>query len=75
MGGFLTHYGWSSVIEGFWFECALIMLPIVVDQKLNVRILVDSNVAVEIPRDENDGSFTRDSVTELVNKVMVCKDD
>ena len=51
------------------------MLPIVVDQDLNVRILVDSNVAVEIPRDENDGSFTRDSVTQLVNKVMVCKDD
>ncbi|XP_060213151.1 putative UDP-rhamnose:rhamnosyltransferase 1 [Lycium barbarum] len=74
VGGFLTHCGWSSVIEGLMFGHALIMLPFLVDQGLNARILEDKEIGIEIPRNEEDGSYTRDSVSSSVKMVMVERD-
>lgn len=74
VGGFLTHCGWSSIIEGLMFGHPLIMLPFLVDQGLNARILEDKEIGIEIPRNEEDGSYTRDSVSSSVKLVMVEKD-
>ncbi|KAF3629277.1 hypothetical protein FXO38_27778 [Capsicum annuum] len=43
-GGFLNHCGWSSVIEGLMFSHLLIILPFLIDQGLNARILEDKGV-------------------------------
>ncbi|KAG2694376.1 hypothetical protein I3760_08G141100 [Carya illinoinensis] len=61
VGGFRTHCGWSSVSEALHFGLALIMLPFFVDQGLIARSLEDMQVGIEIPRNEQDGTFTRDS--------------
>lgn len=74
IGGFLTHCGWSSIIEGLMFSHPLIMLPFLVDQGLNARILEDKGVGIEIPRNQEDGSYTSDSVAHSVNLVMVEND-
>ncbi|GMH15275.1 hypothetical protein Nepgr_017116 [Nepenthes gracilis] len=71
VGGFLTHSGWSSVIEALQFGLPLIILPFFVDQGLIARDLADRRVGIEVPRDEEDGSFTRDSVTESLRLVVV----
>ncbi|GMP81826.1 hypothetical protein CsSME_00036406 [Camellia sinensis var. sinensis] len=71
MGGFLTHCGWSSVIEVLQFGKPLIMLPFMADQGLNARVLHENKVGIEISRDEEDGSFTRNSVADSIRLVMV----
>ncbi|KAJ8543989.1 hypothetical protein K7X08_025607 [Anisodus acutangulus] len=74
VGGFLTHCGWSSIIEGLMFGHPLIMLPFLVDQGLNARILEDKGVGVQVPRNEEDGSYTSDSVANSLKLIMVEND-
>ncbi|XP_041022862.1 putative UDP-rhamnose:rhamnosyltransferase 1 [Juglans microcarpa x Juglans regia] len=70
VGGFVTHCGWSSVTEAFQFGRALILLPFIGDQGLIARFLEERQAGVEIPRKEEDGSFTRDSVAQTLRLVM-----
>ncbi|XP_009623233.1 UDP-glycosyltransferase 91A1-like isoform X1 [Nicotiana tomentosiformis] len=71
VGGFLTHSGWSSVVEALSYEKALILLPFLSDQGLNARLLEEKKMAYSIPRDEREGTFTRDSVANSLSLVML----
>ncbi|KAK6150333.1 hypothetical protein DH2020_015265 [Rehmannia glutinosa] len=71
VGGFLTHCGWSSIVEGLMFGHPLITLPFLVDQGLNSRVVAEKQLGVEIPRNEEDGSYTRNSVADSVKLVML----
>ena len=46
------------------------MLPFQLDQGLNARALEEKMVGIEVPRDEDDGSLSRDSVAESLRLVM-----
>ncbi|XP_041020486.1 putative UDP-rhamnose:rhamnosyltransferase 1 [Juglans microcarpa x Juglans regia] len=70
VGRFLTHCGWSSVSEALNFGHALIMLLFFVDQGLIARSLEEMQVGIEVPRNEQDGTFTRDSVAKKWKLVM-----
>ncbi|XP_073039134.1 LOW QUALITY PROTEIN: UDP-glycosyltransferase 91C1-like [Primulina eburnea] len=74
VGGFLTHCGWNSVTEALSFGRVLILFPVMNDQGLNARLLQEKNVGVEIPRNEEDGSFTSDSVAESLRLAMVSEE-
>ncbi|XP_057491997.1 UDP-glycosyltransferase 91A1-like [Actinidia eriantha] len=71
VGGFLTHSGWSSVVEGVQYGKALILLTFLADTGLIARLLEAKKMGYSIPRDELDGSFTCDSVAESLRLVMV----
>jgi UDP-glucoronosyl and UDP-glucosyl transferase len=71
VGGFLSHCGWSSVVENFQFGHPLVHLPMIADGGLTARILEEKEVGVTIPRDEANGNFSRDDVAKAVRVVML----
>ncbi|XP_028754566.1 UDP-glycosyltransferase 91A1-like [Neltuma alba] len=71
VGGFLTHSGWTSVVEAIQNEKPLVLLTFLTDQGLNARVLEEKKMGYSIPRDERDGSFKSESVAESLRLVMV----
>ncbi|TVU36391.1 hypothetical protein EJB05_18324, partial [Eragrostis curvula] len=71
IGGFLTHAGWNSITEGLAHGVRLVLLPLMFDQGLNARHLVEKKVAVEVARDEEDGLFTAGDIATALRRVMM----
>ncbi|CAN6210861.1 unnamed protein product [Urochloa humidicola] len=71
VGCFLTHAGLNSITEGLARGVRLALLPLLFDQGLNARLLVEKEVAVEVARDEEDGSFAAEDVAAALRRVMV----
>ncbi|GMI81310.1 UDP-glycosyltransferase 91C1 [Hibiscus trionum] len=72
IGGFLTHSGWSSVIESLGVGKPLILFPVgSSDLGLVARLMHGKKVGLEIDRNNVDGSFTSDSVAMSIKRVMV----
>ena len=73
IGGSLFHSGWGSVIETLQFGHCLIVLPIIIDQGLNARLLVEKGLAVEVERRE-DGSFSREDIAKSLRLATVSEE-
>lgn len=70
IGGCLLHSGWGSIIESLGFGHPLILMPMMADQGLNAKFLVEQGIGFEVQRNE-DGSFNRDVVAQSMRLVMV----
>ncbi|KAJ8771185.1 hypothetical protein K2173_025864 [Erythroxylum novogranatense] len=71
IGGFFTHGGWSSVVEALQFSKPLIILTCFADQGINAKLFQEKMIGYVIPRNEEDGSFTSNSVAESLTMVVV----
>ncbi|XP_058771764.1 soyasaponin III rhamnosyltransferase-like [Vicia villosa] len=71
IGGCMSHCGSGSVIEKIHYGHVLVTLPYLLDQCLFSRALVEKEVAVEVPRSEEDGSFVRESVAHTLRLAIV----
>ncbi|CAL4991388.1 unnamed protein product [Urochloa decumbens] len=74
VGGFLTHCGWNSLIEGLLYGHPLVMLPIFGDQGPNSRLMEGRKVGLMVARNEDDGSFDRHGIASAVKGVMIEED-
>ncbi|KAF8396484.1 hypothetical protein HHK36_018107 [Tetracentron sinense] len=72
IGGFVSHCGWSSTVEGMRYGVPIIALPIHLDQPLNARLATKIGVGMEVKR-EKDGRLERGEVAKLIREVMVEK--
>uniref|UniRef100_A0A7N0ZUZ4 Uncharacterized protein n=1 Tax=Kalanchoe fedtschenkoi TaxID=63787 RepID=A0A7N0ZUZ4_KALFE len=71
VGGFLSHAGWSSVVEAMQYSKALMLVTFLADQGLNARVLEEKMMAYSVPRREKDGWFSRESVADSLRLVVV----
>nr|UHB15561.1 UDP-glycosyltransferase [Paris polyphylla] len=71
VGGFMTHCGFSSIIESLQFGRPLILFPLFGDQGLNARAMVEEKIGFEVRRGEEDGSLTKEAVAEALRLVVV----
>ncbi|KAI3444503.1 hypothetical protein Pfo_001168 [Paulownia fortunei] len=73
IGGSLFHAGWASIVETMIYGHCLVLLPFVIAQPLDSRLLVEKGLAIEVHRAE-DGSFTRNDIANSLQKGMVSKE-
>ncbi|MCL7043885.1 hypothetical protein MKW94_022737 [Papaver nudicaule] len=70
IGGSLCHCGSSSISENLFFGHNQILMPMIIDQGISARFLVEKGLGYEVERNE-DGSFTGDAVAKSMRIVMV----
>ncbi|KAF9610441.1 hypothetical protein IFM89_022405 [Coptis chinensis] len=70
IGGSLFHSGWGSIIETLQHGHTLVVLPLVIDQGLNARLLVEKGLAVEVERTD-DGKFNGEDIAKALRMAMV----
>ncbi|KAL4599654.1 hypothetical protein ACB092_11G141800 [Castanea dentata] len=70
IGGFVSHCGWSSVIESIKFGVPIIAIPMQLDQPLNARVVEEVDVGMEVKRDR-DGKLERIEVATVIREVVM----
>nr|GEY44460.1 beta-D-glucosyl crocetin beta-1,6-glucosyltransferase-like [Tanacetum cinerariifolium] len=72
IGGFVSHCGWSSVMEAMKFGVPIISIPMHLNQPVNARLVVELGLGKEVLRDGN-GVLSRHKVAEVVEQVVLGK--
>ncbi|GFP85231.1 UDP-glycosyltransferase 86a1 [Phtheirospermum japonicum] len=68
IGGFLTHCGWSSILESIWFGVPMICYPIFTDQPTNRNMVVnDWKVGINLC---DEPPISREEVARKVGGLM-----
>ncbi|KAL0388742.1 UNVERIFIED_CONTAM: UDP-glucosyltransferase 29 [Sesamum radiatum] len=71
-GGFVSHCGWSSIMESMYFGVPVIAMPMKSDQPINARLVVETGAGIEVERDGN-GHYLAEGLAKAINKVIVEK--
>ncbi|KAH9660089.1 hypothetical protein KPL70_024086 [Citrus sinensis] len=70
-GGFVSHCGWGSTVEGIVSRVPIIVVPMVLDQLLNAKIVADIGVGMEVPREEIDQRVRKEELARVIKQVVV----
>ncbi|KAI4385764.1 hypothetical protein MLD38_003757 [Melastoma candidum] len=73
IGGFVSHCGWSSVMESMKFGVPVVAIPMHLDQPLNARVIEGARIGVEIKRGKG-GKLERDEIARQVRCVVFEED-
>ncbi|KAJ4840814.1 hypothetical protein Tsubulata_036275 [Turnera subulata] len=70
IGGFVSHCGWSSVMESMKNGVPIVAMPMHLDQPCNARLVEDVGVGIEVKRDGN-GNLHREEVAMVIQAVVM----
>ncbi|XP_024041932.1 beta-D-glucosyl crocetin beta-1,6-glucosyltransferase [Citrus clementina] len=70
IGGFVSHSGWSSVMESMKLGVPIIAMPMHVDQPLNARLVEDVGIGLEVRRNKC-GRIQREEMARVIKEVFV----
>ncbi|KAG6680352.1 hypothetical protein I3842_13G037300 [Carya illinoinensis] len=73
IGGFVSHCGWSSVMESIDFGVPIVAIPMQLDQPLNARVVEAAGVGVEVKRDRDHGKLEREEVARVIKEAVMGK--
>ncbi|MBA0707878.1 hypothetical protein Golax_019887 [Gossypium laxum] len=74
LGGFISHCGWNSILESFWFGVPIVTWPPYAEQQLNAfKMVKELGLAVETRlnyRKDSDEVVMIDEIEKAVGMVM-----
>ncbi|KAJ3706397.1 hypothetical protein LUZ61_010102 [Rhynchospora tenuis] len=70
LGAFLTHCGWSSVIEGMQAGVPMLALPMTWDQPINAKLMVELGIGIEIPQ-RGLRNFKGEDVSASIKQILL----
>ncbi|KAL2554775.1 UDP-glycosyltransferase 91B1 [Forsythia ovata] len=73
VGGFMSHCGWSSVLESIHFGVPVVALPMHLDQPLNARFVAEMGLGEEVVRKKEE-NLEREGVARVIRKVVMEKE-
>jgi cyanidin-3-O-glucoside 2''-O-glucuronosyltransferase len=74
IGGFVSHCGWSSIMESMKFGVPIIAIPKQLDQPMNARLVENVGVGLQVKRDE-DGNYGREEIAGAIKAVVVTEEE
>ncbi|XP_028775846.1 hydroquinone glucosyltransferase-like [Neltuma alba] len=70
IGGFLSHYGWNSILESIQKGVPLIAFPLFGEQRMNA-VLVTNGLKVALrPQVNENGMVKREEIAKLIESLM-----
>ncbi|KAF3780439.1 Anthocyanidin 3-O-glucosyltransferase [Nymphaea thermarum] len=76
VGGFVSHCGFSSLVEAVVADCQVVLMPLKADQFLNGKLMAEElKIGVRLERRYSDGWFTRNGVCKAVKTMMMKEEE
>ncbi|MBA0670958.1 hypothetical protein Goklo_024607 [Gossypium klotzschianum] len=68
IGGFVSHCGWNSTLEGIINGVPIIAMPMKNDQPFNAKVVTELGVGIKVPREN--GKLKSEEITRIINEVI-----
>ncbi|XP_052489887.1 cyanidin-3-O-glucoside 2-O-glucuronosyltransferase-like [Gossypium raimondii] len=68
IGGFVSHCGWNSTLEGIINGVPIIAMLMKNDQPFNAKVVTELGVGIKVPREN--GKLKSEEIARIINEVI-----